>query len=81
MLRSHTCGELRLKDVGKEVILCGWVQRVRDKGGLIWVDLRDKFGITQLLFEEGSSAPELIRTGFATSIISRILCNFFYLLG
>jgi aspartyl-tRNA synthetase len=62
MLRSHTCGELRLSDVGKEVTLCGWVQRVRDKGGLIWVDLRDKFGITQLLFEEGSSAPELIKT-------------------
>ncbi|MEJ2005375.1 MAG: OB-fold nucleic acid binding domain-containing protein, partial [Cyclobacteriaceae bacterium] len=66
MLRSHTCGELRLSNVGDQVTLCGWVQRVRDKGGLIWVDLRDKYGITQLLFEEGSSAPDLIET--ATSL-------------
>ncbi len=52
MLRTHTCGELRLNGVGEEVTLCGWVHRVRDKGGMVWIDLRDRYGITQLLMEE-----------------------------
>ncbi|MEX2594850.1 MAG: aspartate--tRNA ligase [Anditalea sp.] len=61
MLRSHTCGELRLVDVDNEVTLSGWVQRVRNKGGLIWVDLRDRYGLTQLIFEEGSSDEFLLK--------------------
>ena len=60
MLRSHTCGELRLTDVNIEVTLAGWVQRVRNKGGLIWVDLRDRYGVTQLIFEEGSTDKALL---------------------
>lgn len=60
MLRTHTCGELRIGDVGKEVTLSGWVQRVRNKGGLVWVDLRDRYGVTQLIFEEGSSDQALL---------------------
>ncbi|MFC4874105.1 aspartate--tRNA ligase [Negadavirga shengliensis] len=60
MLRTHTCGELRLADVGKKVTLTGWVQRVRNKGGLIWVDLRDRYGVTQLIFEEGSTSDTLL---------------------
>jgi len=60
MLRSHTCGELRIEDANKTVTLSGWVQRIRDKGGLIWIDLRDRYGITQLLMEEGRSSQELI---------------------
>jgi len=60
MLRTHTCGELRISDKGKDVTLTGWVQRIRDKGGLIWIDLRDRYGITQLLLEEGRSDDDLI---------------------
>jgi len=60
MLRSHTCGELRIEDANKTVTLSGWVQRIRDKGGLIWIDLRDRYGITQLLMEEERSSQELI---------------------
>ena len=61
MLRTHTCGELRIADINKEVVLSGWVQRIRDKGGLIWIDLRDRYGITQLLLEEGRSDVQLIK--------------------
>ena len=60
MLRSHTCGELRLQDVGKTVTLTGWVQRLRDKGSLLWIDLRDRYGITQLFLEEGKSDAALL---------------------
>ena len=60
MLRSHTNGELRIEDVNKSVFLSGWVQRIRDKGGLIWIDLRDRYGITQLVLEEGRTAQKLI---------------------
>jgi aspartyl-tRNA synthetase len=61
MLRTHTCGELRLSDVNKPVTLTGWVQRLRDKGSVLWIDLRDRYGITQLFFEEGKTSAELVQ--------------------
>jgi aspartyl-tRNA synthetase len=61
MLRTHTCGELRITHVGQPVSLTGWVQRQRDKGSILWIDLRDRYGITQLFFEEGSTPAELMK--------------------
>ena len=52
MYRSHTCGELRISDANKEVTLAGWVQTVRKFGSITFVDIRDRYGITQLLFSE-----------------------------
>lgn len=62
MLRTHTCGELRSEHINKNIVLTGWVQRVRNTGKLIWIDLRDRYGITQLLIEEGVTSPEIIAT-------------------
>ncbi|MGB4398015.1 MAG: OB-fold nucleic acid binding domain-containing protein, partial [Daejeonella sp.] len=56
MLRTHTCGELTIKDLNKEVTLTGWVQKSRDLGGMTFVDMRDRYGITQLTFNSDDNA-------------------------
>ena len=57
-MRTHNCGELRKKDIKTKVILSGWAHRIRDKGKVIWIDIRDRYGITQLIFEEEFSGSK-----------------------
>ena len=71
--RSHTCGELRIENVGENVILNGWVDTRRDLGGLIFIDLRDRFGITQIVFEpsfheEAHNSAKDLRSEFVISV-------------
>ncbi|HSG67934.1 MAG TPA: aspartate--tRNA ligase [Bacteroidales bacterium] len=79
MLRTHTCGELRSEDIGNAVTLNGWVQRIRDKGALVWIDLRDRYGITQLLFKEEDTSPDLLEKvrslgrEFVISAVGRVI--------
>ncbi|WP_284460881.1 aspartate--tRNA ligase [Chryseobacterium sp.] len=60
MFRSHTNGELSLKNLNEQVTLSGWVQTIRDKGFMIWIDLRDRYGITQLVFDQDRSSAQLM---------------------
>jgi len=60
MLRTHQNGELRITHLNQEVKLCGWVSRIRDKGGMVWVDLRDRYGVTQLMFDESRTDKSLL---------------------
>ncbi|MFK8268885.1 aspartate--tRNA ligase [Capnocytophaga cynodegmi] len=60
MYRTHTCGELRLSDVNKEITLSGWVQKIRNKGFMVWVDIRDRYGITQLIFDEERTSKNVL---------------------
>jgi|AntDeeMinimDraft_5_1070356.scaffolds.fasta_scaffold00467_10 aspartyl-tRNA synthetase len=61
MFRSHYNNELRLKEVGKEVTLSGWVQKTRDKGFMIWIDLRDRYGITQLIVDQDRTSEDIFK--------------------
>lgn len=73
MLKTHTCGELRKSDVGKTVTLAGWVHRRRDHGGLLFMDLRDHFGLTQIVFNPTSApAAHKLATEFRSEYVVRV---------
>ncbi len=78
MYRTHTCGELRLSDVGNQVTLSGWVQRTREMGGMTFVDLRDRYGITQLAFsthdnDELNQKARKLGREFVIQIIGKVI--------
>lgn len=58
MYRTHTCGELRIENIGNEIVLSGWVQKIRNLGGMTFIDIRDRYGLTQLAFDENAN-PEM----------------------
>src|SRR5688500_2289051 len=72
MIRTHTCGALRAPDAGQRAVLQGWVHRRRDHGGLIFIDLRDRYGLTQLVFDpaRAPAAHEVATTLRAEYVIS-----------
>ena len=59
MYRTHNCGSLNIKNQGEQVTLCGWVQKIRNKGFMIWIDLRDQYGITQIVFDKERTSLKL----------------------
>ena len=77
MLRTHTCGELRSEHVGQDVVLCGWVDTVRDHRGIVFIDLRDRYGIVQATIDETES-PEALdlshnaRTEWVIEVIGKV---------
>lgn len=73
MLRTHTCGQLRKEDVGTEVTLCGWVESKRDHGGAVFIDLRDRYGLTQVVVGPPEADPKLIDQAGRVSAESVIL--------
>ena len=76
--RSHRCTEVTKADIGKEVTLMGWVQKNRNKGGLVFLDLRDRSGIMQVIFEESEVAPEIfekagrLRSEFVVAVVGKV---------
>jgi len=68
-MRTHTCGELRESDIGKTVTLCGWMNKYRNLGSLHFIDLRDKYGITQLGFESFSGDINELRKFSLESVL------------
>ena len=61
MFRTNNCGELRIDNLSKEVVLSGWVQKIRNKGFMIWIDLRDRYGITQIVFDQERTSKKIFQ--------------------
>ena len=76
--RTHRCGELSAANIGETVTVMGWVQKNRNKGGLVFVDVRDRSGILQVVFEEGKAEPALIekaaglRSEYVVAVVGKV---------
>src|SRR5262245_46475628 len=75
--RTHTCGELRPSDAGKSALLMGWVHRRRDHGGVVFINLRDRDGVTQVVFHEDVAAEvhakaEILRSEFVIAVEGKV---------
>ena len=68
--RTHNCGELRIEDVGKTVKVAGWVQKIRNLGGMTFIDLRDQFGITQIIVSENEELQKQVSELVTECVIS-----------
>ena len=73
--RTHTCGELTEKNVGETVTLSGWVHRKRDHGSLLFVDLRDNYGITQIVFDGGNEELERVHPESVIQIVGKVVAR------
>ena len=73
--RTHTCGELNEKNVGETVTLSGWVHRKRDHGSLLFVDLRDNYGVTQIVFDGGNEALERVHPESVIQITGTVVAR------
>lgn len=69
LMRTHNCGELRASDIGKDVVVAGWVNKSRDLGGLHFMDIRDKYGVTQLGFEEFKGDLSILKKCSLESVV------------
>src|SRR5574338_911593 len=73
LYRTHTCGELRVNDVGRDVVLLGWAHRVRDLGSLVFIDMRDRYGMTQVVAREAlAEAAKKVRGEFVIAVLGRV---------
>ena len=70
MYRTKNCGELKIQNVGEQVELAGWIQKIRNLGGMIFIDLRDEFGITQIVINDEKMDDENTQTEFLNTKIS-----------
>ena len=75
LARTHTCGALRAQDVGQDVVLLGWVHRVRDLGSLVFIDLRDRYGVTQIVARDDDALladAKRLRSEFVVAVRGRV---------
>src|SRR5262245_16751554 len=78
--RTHTCGQLRAADAGREAVLLGWVDSVRDHGGLLFLDIRDRYGTTQAVFNpetagQAFAAAKEVRPGYVVAVAGPVVAR------
>src|SRR5262252_2190525 len=77
LARTHTCGQLTAADAGQAVVLLGWIHRVRDLGGVLFFDLRDRYGLTQVVVREGQAAEDAgrLRPEYVVAVTGKVVAR------